>query len=246
MSLESQIADLVTTANSLLNMFNNKNKAIDASVAAAIAAVPVNYKKLHVDQVKGDDTATGAADAPLKTINKALAMTPYGGTLDVILKADYQMTSNIDVDGRFINIYSDSAGVKRKIKSVYYLTADGAANFLAGFPIIRGASFMATDILFEFPSPAGVTPAAFGVRNSFFTSNTLSGTPSVTVKLSACEVVAAADWAGWLVGATASAIIFQATGVVFPSNFAGRYINGVVAGTNPATLPNVLTNLQTL
>ncbi|UXA39130.1 hypothetical protein [Pseudomonas juntendi] len=244
MSLESQIAELVTATNALLNTFNNKNKTIDASVQAAIAAIPVNYKKLHVDQVKGDDSATGSVDAPLKTINKALAMTPYGGAVDVILKADYQMTANIEVDGRLINIYSDTAGVKRKLKSAYYLTAGGAANFLAGFPLVRGGQFMATDITLELPSPAGVTPAAFGVRDCFFTSNTLSGTAVLIVKLSACEVVAAPDWVGQLIGASASAIMFEATGGVFPSNFAGRYINGVAAGTNPATLTNVLTNLS--
>lgn len=246
MSLETIVAELVTATNALLATFSAKKSEINLAVSQAIAAIPLNNKKFYVNQVTGVDTAAGTADAPLKTIRQALLMTPYGGIVDVILQADYQLATLLDVDGRCLNLYSDTAGLKRKVKASYYLTANGTATFLAGFLMYNGGQVMASDIAFEFPSQVGLVPAPFGTRNSFFTSNTVGGTAVVIVKLSSCEVIAPQDWTGWILGASASAIIFEATGVVFPSNFAGRYINGCAAGTNPASLTNVLTNLPTL
>ncbi|WP_162939262.1 hypothetical protein [Pseudomonas sp. TMW 2.1634] len=80
MSLESQIADLVSAANGLITVFSAKKSSIDAAVAAAIAAVPANKKIFYVHQLNGLDTNDGSITAPLKTIDKALANTPYGGS----------------------------------------------------------------------------------------------------------------------------------------------------------------------
>ncbi len=76
--------------------------------------------------------------------------------------------------------------------------------------------------------------------------NSSAGTPLTQVKLSSCEVVAAADWIGSLVAAPNSAVVLEIYNSTFPANFGGRYVNGVAAGTNPATLSNILTNLATL
>ncbi|MBA1195483.1 hypothetical protein G7007_21985, partial [Pseudomonas entomophila] len=68
MSLESTVADLVTATNALLATFSGKKNEINAALAAAIAAVPSNTKRYWVNQISGDDTAAGTAEAPLKTI----------------------------------------------------------------------------------------------------------------------------------------------------------------------------------
>ncbi|PNA93640.1 MULTISPECIES: hypothetical protein [unclassified Pseudomonas] len=246
MSLESSVADLVTVGKDLISVYEGKINAINAAVTKAIAAVPRFDKKLYVNQVTGDDTAAGTADAPLKTIAMALTITPQGGFCDVVLQADYTMTQAIAVLGRVLNIYSDQTGVKRKLKPIYYLTTNGAANYLAGFLFYSGGVVMLGDVTLELPTANGVVPAPAGTRNSFFTSNTSGGSDEIRAKLSSCDVVAPAGFTGWLAGAAASSISLQVTAVTFPENFAGRYIYGVAGGTNPATLPNVLTNLPSL
>lgn len=246
MSLESSVADLVTVGKDLIATYEGKINAINAAVAKAIAAVPRFDKKLYVNQVTGDDTAAGTAEAPLKTIAMALTITPQGGFCDVVLQTDYTLTQGIAVLGRVLTIYSDQTGVKRKLKASYYAPAGGGASWLAGFIFYSGGVVMLGDVTLELPSATGVLPVPVGTRNAFFTSYSSGGSDEIRAKLSSCEIVSAAGSNAWLAGAGASSISLQVTSTTFPENFAGRYIYGVAGGTNPATLSNVLTNLPTL
>lgn len=247
MSLESSVADLVIVGKDLIATYEGKINAINAAVTKAIASVPRFDRRLYVNQITGDDTAAGTAEAPLKTIAMALTITPQGGFCDVVLQTDYVMPSaSIAVLGRVLHIYSDQAGVKRKLKANYYLTTNGLANYLTGFLFYYGGVVMLTDVTLELPTANGVLPAPVGTRNSFFTSNTSGGSDEIRAKLSTCDVVAPAGSTAWLTGAAASSVNLQVTSTTFPENFAGRYIYGVAGGTNPATLSNVLTNLPTL
>ncbi|WP_462402181.1 hypothetical protein [Pseudomonas sp. Marseille-QA0332] len=246
MSLESQVAELVAATNALIATFTGKNASIEARVAAAIAAVPSNSKTFYINPLTGDDTAAGTAAAPLRTLQKALANTPNGGQTIVYLQADYELAANIAVDGRLLHVGSDIAGVKRKIKCKYYVTNDGLATWLGGFVSYYGGQVMLTDVTLDLPSPAGLTPVPGGLKNAVFMSNSGGGTPVLAVKLSSCDVVAAADWVGSLVAASSSAIALEVYNSTFPANFGGHYVYGVASGTNPATLANLLTNLATL
>lgn len=246
MSLESTIADLVTKTTNLLDYFNNKKAAIDSAVAAAIAAVPANLKVFYVNQLTGVDTNVGSTTSPLKTLERALYNTPVGGVCRVYLQDDYNMSVNITVDGRFLSIYSDVTGVRRKLVPVYYLAAEGAATYLSGFAIINGGSVMVQDLVVQIPSAAGLAVAPTGFTCSIFKTNSNGGTPLVSVKMTQCEVIAPADFPGALMGVPNSAVVFEVLAVTFPVGFGGRYISGVPAGTASNTLSNVLTNISTL
>lgn len=246
MSLESDVANLVTKAESLISYFQTRKSGIDSAVAAAIAAVPSNYKNFYVNQLTGADTADGSAAAPLKTIDKAISNTPYGGVVIVYLQTDYVWSSNINLDGRFLHLRSDTAGLRRKITSSYYQVSDGTQTYLAGIVMYNGAQMMTTDLSFVFPTPNGVNPAPAGFTNSFFKTNSAAGTVLAGVKISACDFTVGADWAGWVMASPNSAVVFEVYNSTFPAGFGGRYVNGVASGTSPATLPNLLTNLSTL
>ena len=246
MSLESQIADLVTAANGLIATFNGKNTSINASVAAAIAAIPVGLKNYYINALTGDDTAAGTAAAPLKTLDKALSTTPVGGVCVAYLQTDYVMNVALNIDGRFLHLRSDVSGTKRKVTCNYYLTSDGSATYLAGFVQYNGAQVMVTDLTFALPSPAGFNPAPTGFVNALFKTNSSAGTVVCSVKMTGCEVLAPADFLGFIVGSPNCAIILEVLNVSFPASFGGRYVHLVAAGTNPATLPNLLTNLSSL
>ena len=246
MSLESQIADLVSATNSLVSTFNSKNTAINASVAAAIAAIPSNSKNYYINALTGDDTAAGTSAAPLKTLDKALSTTPVGGTCVAYLQTDYVMSASLNVDGRFLHLRTDVGGTKRKVTCNYYVLADGSATYLAGFVKHNGAQMLATDLTFALPSPAGFSPAPTGFVNALFKTNSSAGTVLCAVKMSNCDVTAPSDFLGYVAASPNCAIILEVLNVSFPSGFAGRYVHNVAAGTNPATLPNLLTNLATL
>lgn len=245
MSLESQIADLVSATNSLLTNFNNKKASIDTAVAAAIAAVPLMSKTFYVDQVAGVDTADGGLAAPLKTIQKAMSNTPVGGVCRVLLAGDYVLDINASIDLRCLDVGSSVPGTKRKLTLGHSLSSDGSMR-LNGFTFSNGAGLMLGDITLVLPSPAGITPAPPAFNNSVFKTGSSGSTPLLSVKLSGVDVQSAADSTATLFLLLSSAIIFEAVGSTFPSGFAGRYIGGISAGTAVNTHNNILSNLTSL
>lgn len=245
MSLESQIADLVTEAKGLIATFNGKKNEINAAVAAAIAAIPLNEKSFYINAISGDDKNPGTAEAPLKSLKQALYNTPAGGFVICYLQGDYVLDTQVAVNSRSMSVCSDVAGVKRKLRCNYYTTSEGST-WQGGFVAYNSGMVMLTDIQLNLPSPAGLSPAPSSSKNFVFMSNSSGGTPILPVKLSGCEVLAPSDWVGNLVAASASAIVFEASNTTFPANFGGRYISGIAAGANPASLTNVLTNLGSL
>jgi hypothetical protein len=243
MSLESQIADLVSATNALVSTFNTKKTSIDAAVAAAIAAVPLMTRTYYVDQIAGVDTSVGTQAAPLKTIEKALSNTPAGGLCTVVLMGDYTMNGTITTDKQMLHIKSLLSTVKVKLNTPYYVQDDIAK--LPGITFATGGVVMLTDITLTLPSIAGV-PVPQPFYNAFFKTGSVAGIPMMTVKFSRSEVLQAADATATLFVQLSSAVTFMVTETTFPAGFGGRYISGVASGTNPTALSTVITNLGTL
>lgn len=246
MSLESQIADLVTTTNGLITAFNSKKASIDSAVAAAIAAVPETAKTFYVDQVAGLDTNPGTLAAPLQTINKAIAMTPSSGSCTVQLLSDYEWGSSIAVTCGFLAVlgYNQTRLLKPKyfngIDLVQYL---GCFNLNA--PCV-GIEIRACGI--AFPSKAGLVSKPTRSRiTSLVRTNSGSYVPAVvSVTLIGLTVTKADDFVGNLIGLSNSCVCLNCSSVVFPGDFAGFYISDIAAGVDPKSTPHVLTNLTSL
>ncbi|QNM96394.1 hypothetical protein [Chitinimonas koreensis] len=119
MSLESNIADLVSAANALTAEFNAKASSINTAVASAIAAIPVNVVSYYVDSVVGDDSATGALEAPLKTLKAAIDRTPTGGAATIYLNAGttQRITAPVTIFNKYLYIGSYGAGDKPVLQS---------------------------------------------------------------------------------------------------------------------------------
>ncbi|POA21580.1 hypothetical protein C1886_04735 [Pseudomonas sp. FW300-N1A1] len=248
MSLESGIADLTKASTDLIATFNGKKNEINKAVADAIAAIPENLKIYHVNQQTGLDTNNGFTVTPLKTIQKALDNTPVGGICRVYVQGDYQLSVNCLVDGRFLTVFSDQSGTRRKIAPAYYLSSDGTVSYMAGFSLTNGGSVMLQDISIPMPSSLGLAVAPSGFTWSFFKTTSNGGTPFMSIKMTSCDVTVPADgsFQGYIVGAPQSAVILEVLAVSFPSGFGGRYVAGIPSGTAPATLSNILTNIPAL
>ena len=245
MSLETDVANLVTKTTDLISYFNGKKAGIDAAVAAAIAAVPNMERTWFVDLLAGDDNGVGSVEKPFRTINKAVASTPAGGVCNVRLMSDYTHSGALTIPLSKLNICSDTPGVKRKFNITYYLAGDGN-NGLSGFVLTSGAGLGFLDITLTLPSPSGVTPTPVGTANIMLKSYSVQIVACQSLKFAACDVQMASDFTGYLMLFHNNAVIFQAVSTSFPAAFPGRYIFGVAGGTPSKDLSNVLTNLATL
>jgi len=252
MSLESQIADLVSATNTLITTFNGKKNEITMAVNAAIAAVPDTSRTWWVDQVNGLDTNAGNTQAaPFKTINKALASTPSSGQCNVYLLSDYTMTANIGVTCAYLVLYGANAvtsGVAPKFRPQYFLASDGTTQ-MAGFIFYsQGSNVEMRNVDLVLPSVAGQVPAPTITRVcAFLKTNASSSLPPVLgVVLQTVVVTKAADFYGSLIGLSASTLAFGCFAVTFPSDMAGKYVSTVGAGVATNTLSQVTTNLSTL
>lgn len=244
MSLESEIAALSSKVTSLIDYFNGKKAGIDASVSAAVAAIPLLDRTWYVNQLTGDDNAAGTANAPLKSIDKAAANTPAGGTCLILLQADYEHATAVVATQRVINITSDVSGIKRKL-TLKYIT-DGTNSYLSGFGLPSWGSLGLREITLVIPSPAGVVPTPAGSANCLIKIYSSRIVAMLGLKLDACEVQAPADFVGYLIPGTANGAVLQITSTSVPSGFGGRYVIGVASGTASNTLGNLVTNLATL
>lgn len=254
MSLETDVATLVTKTTQLIDYFGGKKTAIDLAVAAAIAAVPDTSRTWYVDQINGSDLNPGTQAAPLKTFERAISSTPKSGFCLAMLLGDYDLKtvpfvgcSTLRVTGVLNN------GVKPKIKAFYLPTVDGSgvttANNMSGFNLaLNNNAISFRDIELVLPSIAGVNPTPNNTRAGAFI-RTLAGSDlpaSLNVIFENVAVTKASDWFGVLIGVTGSCLVFACNASTFPSDFAGRYVNNITAGTLTKDLGNVICNLPSL
>lgn len=244
MSLESDVANLVTQTNALLDYFKTRKAGIDQAVATAIAAVPNLERTWYVNQQTGDDTAAGTAAAPLKTIDKAVANTPAGGSCLIRLQADYLHSTAIVAAQRVVNIMTDTTGVKRKLTLTYQ--TDGTSAYLSGIGLPSWGSLGLRDVTLVLPSPAGIVPPPSGSANSVIKTYSSSIVSMLALKLDSCDVQAPADFVGFLMPGSANGVVLEVISTSTPSGFAGRYVTGVAGGAASNTLGNVVTNLASL
>lgn len=245
MSLESSVSDLTSAATALTAEVRGKMAGIDAAVAKAIAAVPANKKILYVHPLSGLDTNDGGPLTPLKTIDKAIAITPVGGICSVRLLADYDLAGVVSFEGTALELRSDVIGTKRTVRPGYFKDGNGVPT-MAGFSLHLGSQINMRDLVVELPSSAAQVPAPTGGFNAFVKVNTTGTAPVLPVKLIDCEIKDLPGATASLCSSSASALILAVTGVIFPSGFAGRYVAGVNAGVASNTLSHVLTNIPTL
>lgn len=118
MSLESQIAALVSAANSLTSQVAGKMAGIDQKVNAATAAVSERLRKdmnsiVYVDSSSGDDSNAGSTrDSAKKTIHAAIESTPPNSSLEVRLVgagSQHELTKVTSLDGRKVSIWGYDA-----------------------------------------------------------------------------------------------------------------------------------------
>lgn len=157
MSLENQVAALVSAANNLTSQVAGKMSEIDQKVDTALQAVPNEVlkqlgKTIFIDQLNGNDSNDGSSDRPIKTFSRAAALSASGSSVYIRLMRDYTFVpgerANFDGVKVLIGRLGENAP---KIKFSSLLDTTG--QYLEGqnFYALRDTSFTFIDVDLELP-----------------------------------------------------------------------------------------------
>jgi hypothetical protein len=110
MSLEDTIAlaaqEVGKAREEVLKVAGLSTQQIAAVTQAYLTIIAQMKTNFFVDFAGGNDASPGTEASPLKTITRALALTPFGGSCTCTLKSDYTVSSLIFVDGRQLTVKS--------------------------------------------------------------------------------------------------------------------------------------------
>lgn len=254
MSLTTDMSTLVARADALIQTFDTKEAQINAALAVALAAAPQIVHTLYVDQIAGKDTNDGrTAAAPLKSIEKAIALVGEGRHLHLALMSDYTVTAPriyLPVGMLLrLNGYSSSV-VKFHLGAHIRDNTDGLGNWEVGgfYAASWGFNSLNLDnIEVVFPVAPTTGTMTSNVYNALLGGNVQQGPPYIGLELVGCVLTMPSGGVGWLLGArTRAASLLIKTSTYTASAMAGKWIAGTASGTTPASVGWVLTNLTTL
>ncbi|MGL4755186.1 MAG: hypothetical protein ACRCXB_22740 [Aeromonadaceae bacterium] len=172
LSLESNIADLVTATNKLTNTVSgkiteinntvaNKLKEVDAAVSKVASDIRTTIrgemkKTIYVDQLLGSDDNDGKSKAKaLKTLSKATTLHNYAGILEIILVGDYEFTDEDSLVyiynmNLLLRAYDVNEPVRIKFQTSY-VEAYPDQYFMKSFQVYHSAVIECYSIIFELP-----------------------------------------------------------------------------------------------
>ena len=136
MSLENQVAALVSAASKLTSEIAGKMKGIDQKVDKATQAVPESiksaaYTRIYVNSINGNDKNDGSSAAlAKKTIGAAIASVPEGFAARVDLSpGEYDLDSDAQISGKVISIVGRSVSKEDYIiRSIPYQESNSSNN----------------------------------------------------------------------------------------------------------------------
>jgi hypothetical protein len=136
MSLESQVAALVSAASNLTSQVAGKMAGIDQKIDEATAAVPETIRGLadqsfYIDAIEGDDTNEGTMAAPLRTSSEAARRAVQGGNIALHFRQQQTHTAEFFMaTGRiFVSSYggldTTLESNRAKLRARYTVDSDG-------------------------------------------------------------------------------------------------------------------------
>ncbi|MGA4453355.1 hypothetical protein [Pseudomonas fortuita] len=246
MSLETEIAGLSSKVTALIDYFTTAKTAIAKAVADAVAAGPEISRTFYVNQLIGDDNGTGKSDSPLKTIDRAIAATPAGGMVDIILAENYTLASTVTVGSRRVMIRGEIEGsTTRKLILNEFLAYNGLKRF-GGFQVTRGCSMDFGDMTLSLPDSAGGMSVGMDSYYSLIFAGGSRLPGFMQVKLYSIAFELRGTFTGKIVGAGFPSLALTVSASTIPAALEGSLIAGVSAGKDPNTIPNLLTNITKL
>lgn len=255
MSLEDRIADLQQQAGLLLDLpqsiANTATQQIDRVGNAYVEHISKLVETFYVSNT-GDDTQSGLTrDAPLATIKKAIDLTPVGGVSHIRIMSDVHMDVDAIVRAKTINVISDSSE-RHTITFEHFTVPSNNITFsrLASFELMDGGGISFRTLTLALPHSDGTF-----ANNIYDNGSAIVKASPSNVALGAltrlaiidCNIERPPNSKTLVASASQGALILATRSIVeIDQPIAGFWVLGVAAGTDPTTLPNILTNLPSL
>ncbi|AOE85833.1 hypothetical protein [Pseudomonas sp. TCU-HL1] len=140
------MSQLINEASNLVATFREKDKAINAALAAAVKSAPSLNRSYFVDAVAGNDKGPGSNTEPFQTLKRAIDAIPYGGGGYIYLQGgqEFMLDSTINQGFRNVTILRRGDGDKPVLRNICYESPhpDGGGNvdnMTTGFNLDSGA-----------------------------------------------------------------------------------------------------------
>jgi len=228
MSIADDLAALIATGTD--------NAALFTAVLEKLAEIEANAVShlLWVHPTQGDNANDGRTAATAKqTIGAATALTPPGSYCRINLLGDYSMEANVETEGRIIRLLGCNAAGLPAQRLLNQTVAGGQARRLV---CANGGAFFLSNLdlmLAKTAITSGPTSFLSGRLKTLFLLDC-----GIDIEDGATTVA--------VMGADGVATLEVDTVTALGDALAGHWISGVSAGTDPATLAKVTTNLATL
>lgn len=244
MSLETDVANLVTKTTDLISYFNGRKASIDAAVSAAVAAAPAISRVFFVDSQLGNDDNLGTSTSPFKTLEAAISATPKGGRADVMLQRDYTLSSHVLLNGRKLMVRGEVAGGRKLTLNEFLLDNGGVSTRRMGsFWQSDESTLELANLTLSLPAS---TPGDISAYYALTFSSGSSAPPVNQLRLYNVAFELRGAFLGTLMGAGSMLFQLAFVGSSLPAGLNGRIIPAIAAGTESKTLSHVITNLATL
>lgn len=231
-----QINDLIASNTALQASYDGKKADIDASVSAAIAAIPNNFKVFYVDQLTGDDDNPGTLAEPLASIDRAIILTPVGGICDARLMSDYTHGTRIELNRKTLRIQGHLA--VREFRP-QWIVIDSEVEYMAQFMPRLGSSLEMLNLDVYLPADPAQTFRYTHMRG-FFTGASSEMQAVITARFRDCAFYLNGSTVGSFFGTPEAYVFARFQGTTsFSGDFAGRLIEGVGGtGVSPGDVLN--------
>lgn len=256
-SLEQSIANLVAIGGQNLNLPQQVAAAAQNQINAVGAAYTSRLNSLlvawYVNQATGLDTNPGTLAAPLKSIERALELSPRGAMVRIYLQSDYAISAApIAIDGRRVRIGSADA-TRYAITPARSIDDTVTPNLrrLAGFDLQNGGGVIFYGVRINIPALEAPW-SAYGEHfmNAFVSGGGAFAAGLHHVAFASCDISMPATIHAPLLQGT-QLWSFATTSVVLvgaATSLNGKILGGYTAAAGTATsgIPGLVTSLATV
>ena len=220
--------------------FESIRDETDTRLNFAATQVASTYRTFYVDQANGSDAAAGTLEDPLASMSAVNARSVHGGVTTAVMQGDYEERASIG-DFRMSTLQVRLQGNALSFAEEVGPAACGSWRFAQ---ILGGLGYLAIedgDLLVGNATSAASVPGRTFLRGRGNAVQLYLRNVDLQVAAAPADGTRAP---GQLIGQPCSILVGGAT---FPTAMAGRWVEGVAAGTDPETAREVIfSNLTSL
>lgn len=254
MSLEQALADAATQvglAREAITGFEQvATDQIERVTDEHLSIINKQTLTVYVDQQAGDDEGEGKIDSPLQSISKALSFVPMGGKCKCVLKAAYNFSDELLVDGKVLELTSDSAVRHRLTFDTDTFMQGVLYRKIYGIRLHFGALVSVRSLTLVMPAAVGgsLPGAADHYAAAMFRSGNVETQINCGISLTYCDLEWPASPMGPLAGFGSFVSLLAAGCVETDQPMLGQWIIGETnpAGVATTNIPYLQTNLSTV